>query len=127
MTAERTEKKVICIRCPRGCEVTTSVDGYGAVTDIRGNFCKLGVDYVRNEIRNPLRTVTTTVRVKNGAAPLVPVWTEKPVPKNRVLAVANALRSLQLEAPVKTGDKVLINAADTGVDVLASADVDRAI
>jgi CxxC motif-containing protein len=116
--------KTICIRCPRGCEVTTSVDGYGAITAIHGNFCKLGEDHVRDELKDPRRTVTSTVRVKNGKNPLVPVWTDQPIPKDKILALAGELRKIELHAPVHIGQVVLQNALGTGSDVVASGDVE---
>lgn len=116
-------KKFICIRCPRGCEVITSVDGQGNITEIKGNFCKLGEDYVRTESRDPRRIVTTTVKVLNGVKPLVPVWTDAPIPKDKILALADALRQVQLHAPVSMGQVVLSNALGTGVDVITSGEV----
>ena len=96
------EKKFICIRCPQGCEITTTLDGLGAVTDITGNSCKLGVDYVRSELSDPRRTITTTVAVTGGELPLCPVWSEKPIPKDLVLRAADAIR------PVKVGPRLIL-------------------
>lgn len=114
----------ICIRCPRGCEVATTVDGSGNITEIRGNFCKLGEEYIRNEMTDPRRTLTTTVRVENGKRPLVPVWTEKPVPKDRIMELADKLRKVTLKAPVSLGQVVMKNALGTGIDVVASGEVE---
>lgn len=118
-------KKFICIRCPRGCEVTTTIDGYGNMTEIQGNFCKLGEDYVKNEMKDPRRTVTSTVRVLDGTKPLVPVWTENPIPKEKIMELADLLRGITLKAPVALGQVVLENVLGTGVNVIASGDVDK--
>lgn len=119
------EKKLICIRCPRGCEIITSLDGYGQVTQIHGNVCKLGRDYVQAELTNPLRILTTTVRVSHGRHPLVPVWTADAVPKERVMDLARALRRVTLEAPVAQGHVVLDDALGLGVQVVTSGAVER--
>ena len=56
-------KKFICIRCPRGCEIATTLDGY-SITHIEGNVCRLGEEYVKSEISDPRRALTSTVKVK---------------------------------------------------------------
>ncbi len=113
-------KKFICIRCPRGCEIKTTLDGYGNLTEITGNVCRLGLEYVKEELSDPRRILTTTVRVKNGIRPLVPVWTENSIPKDKIIPLADLLRKVIVEAPVQTGQIILQNALDLGVNVIAS-------
>ena len=117
------ERKFICIRCPQGCEITTTLDGYGAITNITGNSCKLGPEYVKQEISDPRRTLTTTVMVDGGMLPLCPVWTEKPVPKDRVMELALILRSIKLKAPIDINQIVLENALGTGINVITSRSI----
>lgn len=117
------EKKFICIRCPQGCEVSTTLDGYGAITEITGNSCKLGIDYVKSESTDPRRTLTTTVNITGAKHPLLPVWTEKPVPKDKVLAIAAELRKITLKSPVKAGQIVLENVLNTGINVITSKSI----
>lgn len=116
-------KKIICIRCPRGCEIVTTMDGYGSITQIEGNFCRLGKEYVQSEMADPRRILTTSVRVKNGEKPLVPVWTEKPIPKTKVLELSETLRNIVVEAPVKIGQVIVENALGLGINVVASGSV----
>ena len=113
----------ICIRCPRGCEVSFNLDEAGKIQDLSGNFCKLGETYVTNELTDPRRTLTTLVKVRNGVSPLVPVWTEEPVPKDRVMELADLLRNITLDAPVKIGQVVLEDPLGVGVSVVASGNV----
>lgn len=117
------EKKYICIRCPQGCEITTTLDGYGNITEITGNSCKLGIDYVKAESTDPRRTVTTTVMVEGGELPLCPVWTENPVPKGKMMEVADALRDVKIKAPVAINQVIVENVAGTGVKVVASREI----
>jgi CxxC motif-containing protein len=119
------ERKFICIRCPQGCEVTTTLDGYGAVTDITGNSCKLGIEYVKQELIDPRRTLTTTVMVESGSHPLCPVWSEKPLPKDKVMAIAAALRSIKIKAPANINQIVLENALGTGINIVTSRSIER--
>ncbi len=117
------ERKFICIRCPEGCEITTTLDGNGAVTEITGNSCKLGLEYVKTEATDPRRTLTTTVRVKGGKHPLCPVWSEKPVPKDKVLEIAAELSKISIKAPVNKDQIIVENALNTGVNILASCGI----
>lgn len=57
--------ELTCIRCPIGCAITVTQDDDGKVTDITGNSCPNGYKYAANEVTNPTRIVTTTVRVKD--------------------------------------------------------------
>jgi CxxC motif-containing protein len=118
-------KKFICVRCPEGCEITTTLDGYGNITEITGNSCKLGIEHVNAEVKDPRRTLTTTVMVNDGVLPLCPVWTEKPVPKDKVMEIAGKLRGITIKAPVNINQVVLENAADTGINVTASRNIQQ--
>ena len=101
------ERKLICIGCPLGCELTAQVEG-GEVRSVTGNTCPNGERYARKELTNPTRILTTTVRVKNGALPVVSVKTRGEVPKGKLLDCARALKAIEVAAPVAlsgTGDR----------------------
>lgn len=123
--SEKTTKKYICIRCPRGCEITTTLDGWN-IDKIEGNVCKLGLDYVKDEVTNPRRVVTSTVKVKDGKYPLVPVWTTSAIPKDKIFDLLHLLSEIELEAPVDVDKIVLTNVFDLNIDVVTSSMVDRA-
>ena len=44
---------------------------------VTGNTCPRGAEYGINEVTNPVRVITSTVKVKNGEIPVVPVKTKK--------------------------------------------------
>lgn len=108
-------KKLICLRCPQGCEISTTLDGYGNITEITGNNCKLGIDYAIAETKNPRRTLTTTIGVEGGELPLCPVWTESPIPKDKMLVLALELSKVRIKAPVEYGQTVLKDVYGTNV------------
>ncbi len=117
--------KMICITCPMGCSLEVTHEGE-TVVNIDGATCKRAETYVKEELTDPRRMVATTVRVKGGIHPLVPVRTAAPVPKGRIFDLLQALREVELEAPVKVDEVVLDNVVDTDVAVLASRDLPRA-
>jgi len=115
-------KKMICIRCPMGCEMDVTVMNDGQIT-IAGNTCKMGQQYAKDEISNPSRIVTSTVRVNNGVYPLVSVWTTGAVPKDRVLDVMAVLRTTEIDAPVSVNQIIIKNILNLGVDIEASGNI----
>jgi len=87
------------------------------------HICKKGLEYAKNELSHSGRVVTSTVKVRNGNHPLVPVYTAAPFPKPLIFDLLDALRHIELQAPVIMGQVILKNALNTGVDVLASRDL----
>lgn len=117
--------KLICITCPMGCTLEVTHEG-DTVLKVDGNTCKRGAKYAQDELRDPRRLVATTVRVQGGAHALVPVYISQPVPKPRIFDLLQAIRALEIPAPVKMDQVVLENALGLGIDVIASRDMPRA-
>ena len=112
--------KMICINCPRGCELEVTQDG-DAVT-VAGNACPKGEAYGKAELVNPTRMVTGLVRVAGLRKPLS-VKTKVAVPKAKIDAVLFALHQTTVQLPVRIGDVIIPNVAGTGVDVVATANM----
>ena len=119
--AEETSE-MICITCPVGCALRVTHDGR-RVIHVEGHGCKRGIEYADKELSDPRRMVATTVVVRGGVHPLVPVYTAGPIPKHLIFGLLAELRRVELEAPVSAGQVVLDNALGTGIDVLASRDL----
>lgn len=116
--AEKT--KILCVTCPKGCtlEVTHEKE---VVIEVKPG-CKRGHQYAARELVDPRRMVATTIRIKNAAHPLLPVYTSEPFPKARINELREALRKTEVTAPVKMGQVVISNLLDTGIDIIASRD-----
>jgi len=91
--------------------------------EITGNQCAAGIKYAKEEMTNPTRNIATSVRVVGGDMPRLSVKTAKPIPKEAIREVVDAIHQITMTAPVKIGDIVLQNAAGTGVDILATRNV----
>jgi len=115
-------KKLICISCPQGCSLDVQVDG-NIILKVDGASCKQGFDYAEHEITDPRRLIASTVRVKNGLHPLVPVYTKTPIPKNMIKNALAELRKLDLTAPVSLDTIVIKNVLGTGIDIVTSRDM----
>ena len=116
-------RDLICIGCPLGCPLTVTIEN-NEVTAVTGNTCPKGDAYARKEVTNPTRIVTSTVCVEGGVAPMVSCKTASDIPKGKIFDVANALKNVVVKAPVAIGDILLANVADTGVDIIATKNVD---
>ena len=97
-------KELTCIVCPRGCRL--KVDDNMEVT---GNACPRGKMYAINELTNPTRTITSSIRVSNRPYTLVSVKTDKPVPKDKMFEVMKEIDKLSVEAPTYIGQLVKEN------------------
>lgn len=113
------ERNLTCIICPRGCQLTVNVDG--DVTKVRGNGCPKGLQYGIDEVLNPVRTVTSIVRVSNREDTMVSVKTENPISKDKIFDIMKLIREKSVEAPVKIGDVIIENVF--GTNVIATKDV----
>ena len=113
------KKQITCIVCPRGCIMTA--EGSGENWVVTGNACKRGEKHAIGECTNPMRTVTSIVRVSNREDTMVPVKTAAPIPKGEMFTVMEMIRTIQVEAPVKIGDVILENVF--GTQVVATGDV----
>lgn len=117
------ERKLTCIGCPMGCPLTVVMNGE-EVASVAGNTCKRGVVYARKEVTNPTRIVTSTVRVVGGSINMVSVKTKEDIPKGQIFDCVRALKGIEVPAPVHIGDVILKNAAGTGVDIIATKNVE---
>ena len=119
------QREFICVICPVGCTITATVEGTELIS-VEGQGCPRGIDFVREELTAPKRSLTTTVRVAGGALPLVPVRSREPLPKGMVLDVAARLRSVEVAAPVAAHQVVLPDALGSGVDIVTTRAVPSA-
>lgn len=110
-------KTLTCIECPIGCTLHVQTEN-GKVVSVAGNSCPRGKMYAETEITAPKRIVTSTVRAQNGT--LVPVKTDKPVPKKEIFLVMEKINAVSCALPVKIGDVLLKNITD-GVDLIATS------
>jgi len=104
-----------------GCALTAVIDGENVT--VTGNQCPRGAEYGVMEVKAPMRTLTSSVRVEGGMLPLVSVKTRTDIPKGSIPAVMAAIHGAAVRAPVKLGDVIVPDAGGTGVDIVATKDV----
>lgn len=110
-------KDLVCIVCPRGCRLHVDEEHDFTVT---GNSCPRGAEYGRNEISNPTRVLTSTVRLQGGPLRRCPVRTDKAVPRGKLMEIMKLLDQVELTAPVTVGQKVITDVCGTGADIIVT-------
>ena len=113
-------KEMVCIICPRGCHLV--VDDNMKVT---GNFCPRGEKYAVQELTNPTRTVTSTIKVVNGSEVRVPVKTSKPVSKAKMFDVMDKINKVLALAPIRIGDILIENVDGEGSNIIATKNISK--
>ncbi len=119
-------KEIICINCPLGCPLTVELGDDNRIVSVSGNTCPRGKTYAEKELTAPTRIVTSIVRVsgsKSGAA-TVSCKTRSDIPKGKIFDITAALKDVCAPAPIAIGDVLLPNVADTGVDIVATRNVE---
>ena len=117
-------RELICIGCPLGCPLTVTLEN-NQVASVTGNTCPRGDAYARKEVTNPTRIVTSTVRVNGGVSPMVSCKTAGDIPKGKIFEVTECLKNVLVPAPVAIGDVLLSNVAGTGVDAIATKNIEK--
>jgi CxxC motif-containing protein len=116
------KKHFVCVICPIGCEIDVIHDG-DKIVSMEGNKCEKAQEFVRQELIEPMRILTTTVRLGGARLPVIPVRTDKPVPKRLFPRILRQLKGIELQAPVNMLDVVVENVAGTGGNVIATRTV----
>jgi CxxC motif-containing protein len=68
---------------------------------------------------------TTTVVIRGGSLPRLPVISREELPRAMLGRCLEALYRMELNAPLRCGDVVVKNICNTGVDVVASRSMNR--
>ena len=116
-------RNLTCIECPKSCALRVDIENC-RVVKVSGEKCPKGKDYAVSEVENPRRVLTSTVVVAAHCAAttlkMLPVRTDKPIPKDRVLEAAGEIRKIKLERPVKMGEVIARNLLGLGVNLVAA-------
>ncbi len=111
----------VCIVCPRSCMLKATYDKQQLI--ITGNNCKRGPEYLRQELKQPKRMLTTTVKVVGGERACVAVYAREYVNKEDVIDFIKYLKTLEIKAPITNGQVLVDKINDKEVIVCASEQV----
>lgn len=118
-----------CTTCPSECLLTVEVErdvngSVAAIHSVTGNRCPRGDKFAHQELTCPMRVLTTTVAVSGGDEALLPVRTAEAIPLALHAQAMDLIRGVVVDAPIRMGEVVLPNLLNTGIDLIASMDID---
>ena len=109
-------KELICICCPRGCHLKVDEEK----KEVTGNACPRGKEYGINEVTNPVRVVTSTVKINGAYLRRLPVKTDKPIPKGKIFEIIKELDKVTVTSPIKVGDVIVEKVCGTEANIIAT-------
>lgn len=112
-------KDFICIVCPRGCHI--HVDG----ENITGYTCQRGLAYVKQELVDPKRTITSTIKVEGGDLKVVPVKSDNVISKDLIFKAMDEINKAVITAPIKMHQVLIENICGSGVNIIAAKEVKK--
>lgn len=113
--------KMICVICPLGCQL--EVEPSNSEFKVSGNKCQRGKSYAIEEMTNPTRMVTTTVKLLKSEFCRLPVKTSRPISKGKIFELMKETNKIELTAPVKRGQIVCRDIIGSGADLVATKTV----
>jgi len=112
-------QRLTCIECPKGCALSVMIEA-GKVVGVTGNLCPKGYTYAVAEIESPVRILTSTVATKGLSLKMIPVRTERPIPKGAIFLVMQEIKKIRIEKPVHLGDIIIENCLGLGANLIAT-------
>jgi CxxC motif-containing protein len=119
------KKHLTCVICPIGCDIDVKLPVSDEVS-MEGNKCEKGKEFVLHELEEPMRILTTTVRIDGAKWAMLPVRTDRPIPKRLLFKVIDELSDIELQAPVKLSDVIVVDIAGTGANIVATRSMNGA-
>jgi CxxC motif-containing protein len=115
----REKKHFTCVVCPIGCEIDVELQD-NKVVSIQESKCVKGREFVLQELEEPMRILTTTICINGAKWSMLPVRTDKPIPKRLLFNVIRELANIELQAPVKMYDVIVRDIAGSSVNIVAT-------
>ena len=112
-------EKYTCVVCPNGCLIEVSKSG------ISGYKCEKGIAWVKQELENPMRTVTSNVLVHGGDFINASVRTTRPIFLSDVPKLMKMISDIRIDAPAEIGQLLLSQPMGINTDVIFTRNVKR--
>jgi len=112
-------KKITCIVCPNGCKLTITEKNEELL--VEGNKCKRGIEFGINEIKNPLRSIASTVNTIYKEMPRLPVRTDGLIPKSKIFNVMREISKVVITNPVDINEVIIENVLNTGINIISTS------
>lgn len=117
-------KQLICINCPMGCRLSIEIEK-NQVLSVTGNICIHGEHFAHQEAVEPLRILTSLMRIEGHEKPFS-VKTSVPVPKRLIFDCLNQIFKNPVrisDLPIHVGDVIIPNICGSGADIIATQEI----
>ncbi|MCL5770919.1 MAG: DUF1667 domain-containing protein [Actinobacteria bacterium] len=113
-------KKMKCIVCPIGCVILVDFnEKTKEIMSFSGNECKRGIKFIKDETTRPVRLLTTTIKINSVAHNRLPVRSNVPIPKEKMLEMVREVKKININIPVKAGQVIADNFMGLGIKILS--------
>jgi CxxC motif-containing protein len=117
-------KVITCIECPKSCSLSIDWEGCKTV-NVRGAKCPKGVVYGITEIEDPVRILTSSVLAEGLNIKMVPVRTNKPIPKKDLAKAMDKIKLMRVTSPVRVGQVLDMDFLGIGVRLIVTREATR--
>ena len=111
-------KHFTCIVCPKGCHIQVDENG-----NISGYTCLRGLNYVKQELVDPRRCLTSTFKVNGSKCSVCPCKSSENLPKDIIKDVIEDIDKITVDAPIKMHQVIIENVRGLGVDIIATREI----
>jgi len=115
-------RELTCILCPNGCLLSV-FENKNKQPEIHGSQCKRGDQFALDEVLDPMRTITGTVKTIFPEMPQLPVKTDGMVPLCKVAEVYALIKALQITKLYRSGELIASNVLGMDVNVISTSDM----
>ena len=115
-------KKLTCIECPKGCALSVDIENCRVIR-VSGNQCPKGDTYASSEVENPLRILTTVILSVGLSMKMVPVRTDRPIPKVKLAEAMQEIKDIRVSRPMQIGEAVVEDFIGLGVNLITTRDI----
>lgn len=112
------ETELVCVNCPKGCKIKVKLDG-NEVIAVEGYSCDKGLNYAKQEVVRPMRVLTSTVKIIGADSRVLPVITDGEIPLDIWEESMEAIRKMEVLAPVSVNEIIAPNFLETGINLVA--------
>ncbi len=120
-------KDLVCIICPKGCRITINYEKNESeikiIKSILGYSCPKGKIYAEQEILEPLRTLTTTIKTTYKEHQRLAVRSDSEIPLAQLIPVIKHVRSIVIDKPVTAGTCIAKNPLGLHTNIIAVDDL----
>lgn len=114
-------KNITCVVCPNGCLLQIDETSH----QILGNKCPRGINFAIDELTNPHRSFTSSVRTILPEYPVISVRTDGDIPKGKIMDLVALLKKLIIKEYLPIGTIIVHNVFGSTINVITTNNMQK--